>query len=178
MNIRVTLPHDRTRPGRLLLLSDAGAPPADPAFRPSVPARGRVLLEAPCLGKADNGQALKNGNPDRDPVRPWGDTPTGTYRPAKVITFSPEHATLGRFAIALVGSGGQALEAMLERPDKPRRTELYIHATRSLDEGRGETRLIPTYGCLRLLDADMAALAALLGDQAVAITIDELQAAA
>lgn len=160
MKISVLLPRDRTRPGTLFLFS------------------GTVeIFSADCLGKADNAQAAKNGNPTRDPVRPWGDTPTGTYHPVKVRRFEPEHATLGPYAIPLLGAGGQALEACTARPDKPARTELYVHATRTNDAGRGEDRLIPTYGCLRLEDGDMKALVEAIGDETVEIEINEMQGA-
>lgn len=152
MRIAALLPKDRTKPGTLLLLADSGA----------------QLLAAPCLGKSDNQKAADNGNPTRDPTRPWGDTPTGMYRSAKVRRFDPEHVTLGPYAIKLDGVSGQALEAV-----KGGRTELYIHATRTNDAGRGEDRLIPTYGCLRLEDDDMKALVAAIGDTTVEIEIAE-----
>lgn len=150
MRISIALPADRVRPGRLRLVSDGG-----------------VLLDVPCLGKADSGRALKEGNPDRDPVKPYGDTPGGTYHAAKVVTFDPEHQRMGRHAIPLIGSGGPALKAM------DLRTGLYIHATPGNDANRGTDRLIPTFGCVRLLDADMAALAQRLGDNPVEIEISE-----
>ncbi len=153
MRIAVLLPKDRTRPGTLRLLDDAGTP----------------MLAMPCLGKSDNAKALENDNPTRDPTKPWGDTPAGTYRPAKVRRFTPEHATLGPYAIPLIGIGGQALEAV-----KGGRTELYIHATRTNDGGRGEDRLIPTYGCLRIEDDDMRALVEVLGETMAEIEIAQM----
>ncbi len=150
MRLSITLPADRVRPGRLRLLSG-----------------GDVLLDMPCLGKADSGRALKEGNPARDPLKPYGDTPGGTYRAARIRVFDPEHQRMGRYAIPLIGRGGPALKAM------DLRTELYIHATPGNDANRGTDRLIPTYGCIRLLDADMEALAQRLGDRLVEIEISE-----
>ena len=145
MKILAVLPADRTRPGWLRLLE------------------GTLLaFTARCLGKADNGRALARGNPTRDPVLPYGDTPSGIYSPAKAIAFDPPHPRMGRHAIPLIGVSGPALTAMTLRD------QLYIHG------GRGDDRLIPTFGCLRLLDRDMAALVGELRGMRADIEIADL----
>lgn len=140
------LRHDRAQPGEFRLIDPAGSP---------------VLVGA-CLGKADGQQAAKVGNPSRNPVRPYGDTPLGRYAPARLTTFNPPHPRLGLYGIELIGEAGPALAAMAERAG------LWVHG------GRGDGRLVPTYGCLRLLDRDMAAVARRVGGDLVRVTIAEV----
>lgn len=143
--LRVTLPRDRRQSGDFSLI--------DPA--------GNTMLVGPCLGKADNQRAMEAGNINRDPVRPYGDTPAGHYKPTRIQHLVPAHHRMGVYVIAMVGSAGQALAAMTER------TGLYVHG------GRGDARLWPTYGCLRLLDRDMLAIQRRVGDALIAIEIGE-----
>ncbi len=138
------LRRDRATPGEFRLTDPAGSP----------------VLVGTCLGKADNEKAAKVGNAARDPLKPYGDTPVGDYAPARVTTFKPPHPRLGLYGIELIGEAGQALGAMAER------SGLWVHG------GRGDGRLVPTYGCLRLLDRDMAAVARRVGDDLVRVTID------
>lgn len=148
----VSLPKDRRAAGRFSLLSPGGS----------------VMVHGACLGKADNQRAAKEGNPKRSTTLPYGDTPTGRYAPARVREFDPPHRTLGPWAIPLIGEEGDALEAMRDGgEDKPPRDELYVHA------GRGDEKLIPTYGCLRLLDRDLVKIANIVGQELVEVTIDE-----
>lgn len=123
-------------------------------------AAGNVAHVGDCLGKADNIRAAKEANPSRDPIQPYGDTPFGHYAPAKVERFEPPHQRMGTFAIPLSGASGDALQARVAG-----RTGLYVHA------GRGDDRLVPTFGCLRLRDRDMDALARIIGDAVVEIVI-------
>jgi len=125
-------------------------------------AGGLTLLAGDCLGKADNERAAKEGNPSRDPILPYGDTPLGGYVPAKVVRFDPPHHRMGAIAIPLIGASGDALQARV----RGKRTGLFIHG------GRGDDRLVPTYGCLRLRDRDMAEIARLVGDSIVEVTIE------
>jgi len=143
--LRVSLPRDRRQSGDFELLDAAG---------------NKVLVGG-CLGKADNEQAIKAGNAARDPIRPYGDTPSGLYRPARVLHLVPRHQRMGDYAIPMIGAAGQALGAMAAR------TGLYVHA------GRGDARLVPTYGCLRLLDRDMLAIQRRVGDSLITVEIAE-----
>lgn len=145
MRITIRLPRDRSKPGELDLIDDAGL---------------LLLRGLPCLGKADNERAAKAGNPRRLPTKPYGDTPTGTYATATVATYAPPHPRMGAFAIPLEGIDGEALIARAER------TGLAIHG------GRGNVRLVPTFGCVRLFDDDMLALAVNIGKSTVTTTIE------
>lgn len=145
--LEATLPKNRYDAGTARLLAADGA----------------VVMDGiPCRGKADNFKAMDANNPLRDPTRPWGDTPTGAYEPARVTRFDPPHRSFGRYAILLEGVSGQALEARANG-----RTDLAVHG------GRGDARLVTTYGCLRMFDRDLAAIAAAAGDDLVAVEILE-----
>lgn len=147
----VWLPEDRAGIGDALLLTSAGL-----SFGPF-----------PVLGKADSRMAARHGNPARDPVKPYGDTPTGTYR---LASWSPvpagKQARFGALWFPLVGQSGQARRAV-----EGGRSGLMIHG------GRGD-RLVATYGCLRLRDRDVETIAtrcALIGAgsrMAVTVTVD------
>ena len=139
MNIRITLSPDRTQPGEL--------------------SYNRKSL--PCLGKADNTRAAAHGNSRRDPVHPWGDTPTGLYAPARVVWFAAR-TPLGEAWLPLEGVHGDALTARHNG-----RTGLGIHA------GRGSGRLVPTYGCVRLRARDFYTMLCVVGDRRVDVEIIE-----
>ena len=143
------LPVDRTLPGFLRVTSPVGA---------------QLLYDIPCRGKADSQNAAAHGNPDRDPTRPWGDIPSGVYRPTRLMRYDPPQRTFGRFAILLEGQDGDALLAAQRG-----RTGLAIHGN------RGNERLMATYGCLRLFDRDMELLAhAIVGT--VVVTVHDVAA--
>ena len=119
-----------------------------------------------CLGRADSWRARKAGNSSRDPRHPFGDTPLGGWRAARIAHNRPQRWPLGVIWLgpshgAKVTSG-QALEAA-----KQGRTGLAIHS------GRGNERLIPTFGCLRLLDDDFHRLIELLGHVEFDVEIKE-----
>lgn len=141
------LPIDRKEPGRLHLFD----------------LDGELLHTAACFGKADNAKAISEGNPERDPIQPYGDTPAGDFKPCKVERFDPPHPRIGSSWIPLHGASGDAMRAMLSR------TGLGVHA------GRGDGQLIPTYGCLRVRDRDMAVLAREIGNDSVTVTIENLE---
>lgn len=148
MRIVIFLPRDRAKQGLLHLFGDDG----------------RFLTgNIRCLGKADNQRAIEAKNPLRDSTRPYGDTPSGTYAPSKVTLFEPVHPRLGKAAILIDGVEGNALIAKEEG-----RTGLAIHG------GRGNDGLVPTYGCVRVLDRDMEKLVMALGDLPVTVEIEDL----
>ena len=138
IKISATLPGERREPGQLFLEID-----------------GERHGPIACLGKADQERADKAGNPARDPILPYGDTPTGVYRAAKLVHHVPPHARVGEWFLPLVGRSGEAFDAMAAR------TAVGIHA------GRGNDRLVPTYGCLRVSDDDMAEMAAIINGREV-----------
>ena len=133
-NIVVKLPADRTQPGTLTLTLDGGA-----------------QFTWPCLGKADNLAAADHNNASRDPTLPYGDTPLGIYDVTRADTPSPPRHDMGTTVIWLDRPiAGDAVTAAHNG-----RTGLAIHA------GRGNDRLVPTNGCVRMLDKDIDALFAL-----------------
>lgn len=143
--IFVYLPTDRWKPGFLRLFDPNGT---------------KMLYDMPCRGKADGGRATKEGNPARDPAKPFGDTPSGLYRPSRITRFSPSHKTLGPLAILLEGQTGEALKAAQQG-----RTGLALHG------GRGDDQLMATHGCIRVFDRDMALLAGAIGDAPVKLEV-------
>jgi hypothetical protein len=146
--IHIHLPRDRARPGELLLFNSSKAAP---------------VFSCPCLGKADNQQAAIRGNPDRSAIRPYGDTPTGSYVPTRVEPYRGIGKHIGPRWMPLEGADGEALQARVNG-----RTGLAIHA------GRGDGRLVPTHGCIRVRDADFAAIDRFLNGAVVEVTVFEV----
>ncbi|MGD8325520.1 MAG: hypothetical protein PVF65_01265 [Sphingomonadales bacterium] len=143
----ILLPKDRRIHGQLFCLGP----------------QGEILFDCPALGKADSSRARHKDNPTRSPVLPYGDTPCGNYRPSEVIPLHPAHPRIGELWIPLEGEDGDAALAH----SKGRRG-LGIHA------GRGDDRLVPTFGCVRLLDQDMQHIHQLAGQHQFKISIEEL----
>ena len=125
---------------------------------------GDALLTARCRGKADGRKAAREGNRTRSPLLPYGDTPSGIYQPTRVHHF-PQQAKsrLGPAWMPIIGVHGDALAARQNG-----RVGLGIHG------GRGDAKLIATYGCVRMLDKDFGRLAELLGDAEVGVTIRDV----
>lgn len=133
--IKVDLLRDRTKVGRLTLISNEGIPLCGPF---------------PALGLADNAAASAHHNHHRDPVLPFGDTPTGGYKFSIINTpLTPKHSYGPYGAISLDPISGDALSA-----EQHGRSGLLIH---SGDPG-ANGNLRPTHGCIRLFDADLKTL--------------------
>jgi hypothetical protein len=139
LRIVVELPLDRTKAGTLLLTDDAGNTLAGPYD---------------VLGKSDNATAASHGNPSRDPLLPYGDTPEGIYDVSHAVatgagTNFSEHS-YGLFGgLVLQPVSGDALAAAAAG-----RIGLMVH---SGDPGPTNP-LRPTHGCLRLSNDSMNAL--------------------
>lgn len=129
-----------------------------------IDSEGVLVLAGRALGKADNGRAATEGNPTRQSTLPYGDTPTGDYKPAHVVKIDPPHRRVGKHWIPISGKSGDALQALVEG-----RKGLGIHAGRLDTDGR----LVPTYGCVRMSDRDFDQLVLALGDSEVSITVSE-----
>lgn len=135
----VDLPRDRTKTGSIVLEDDLGRVLAGPFA---------------CYGKADDKEAGLQGNPKRDPRRPFGDTPYGTY---SVTGFLPsgdgttltarQYGPAG--VIVLKPESGDAFEAYLNG-----RNGLLIHGGDPSPSGG----LKATFGCIRLANDDMQAM--------------------
>lgn len=115
-----------------------------------------VLGPFPCLGKADNAAAAKEGNPGRDPLRRMGDTPTGEWLITRVIPAGPgmpadKYGPYG--ALDLKPFAGPCVQAYLNG-----RSGIWIHSGKPSASGG----LRPTHGCIRLSDVDMKKLIARL----------------
>jgi hypothetical protein len=146
--IEVSLPIFRQRHGYMILKEDD------------------AIIGGPwkCLGKSDNLRAARANNPTRDPLRIKGDTPLGTYHtrgvsPANIIG-------IGDRWIALDPVSGDALTAKMNG-----RRGLGIHG------GRGNDRLVPTEGCVRLFNIDFLTLAELMDGNGAVVLIKELASA-
>ena len=136
--ITVTLPADRRKPGTLTFTIGAWS-----------------QFTCVCLGKSDNAKAAEMGNPERDPLLPWGDLPTGEYFPS-VMVARPGRAFGLCERIHLLPIDGQAEHAA----DFGGRYGLLIHG----GEPSASELLRPTYGCLRLFDHDMAVVLAMFNE--------------
>ena len=155
MKLTIYLHKDRTLPGVLVTTPDELEPPLSRAFT--------------CLGKSDNKAAAKAGNPDRNPIEPYGDIPTGTYTGTVVKlgaqmrdaqrerTYGPHHGIL------LTPVSGQAKEAT-------KRYGLAIHGGAPAANGG----LRPTFGCVRTKDDAMGALVSMIGGQTVDVEVIEV----
>lgn len=152
MRIVIRLPKNRLRPGTLQLFGDDGL----------------EVLRGSALGLADRDDAREMGNPSGNPLRVYGDTPSGQYLGAVLATCLRPQRSYGAFPpISLNPMSGQALQAKLNG-----RRSLLIH---SGDLGLQGT-LRPTHGCVRIHPATHQALVEALGARrrsAVPVSIEE-----
>ncbi|HEY2511015.1 MAG TPA: hypothetical protein VGI39_09175, partial [Polyangiaceae bacterium] len=126
----LVVPRGRHTSGRAVFLGGDGAPRLPPFA---------------ILATADRAAGARQGNPRCDPLRAFGDTPTGVYLVAGALP--PRRGGLG--ALILAPAGGAALDAL-----RAGRTRFLLHGGR-LDL-RGELRA--TFGGVRVSDTDLAAL--------------------
>ncbi len=99
-----------------------------------------------CLGRSDSSAAKSVGNPNRDPLKRFGDLPTGTYR-ATLIPPAPAEAARAYgpgVRWVLDGIAGDALQAK-----KNGRYGILIHGG-SVGAPMPPNALRPTHGCLRV----------------------------
>jgi len=139
--LKVELGADRDQTGHLRLETAGGRRLAGPFI---------------VYGRADTAEATRHQNPTRSPTLPYGDTPVGTYEIPRVIRTGPDTPYNNRSygpngALVLKPTGGEASVAALNG-----RVGLLVHGGAS---GRGG-KLRATHGCLRLSNADVAALIA------------------
>lgn len=133
MNLTAVLPRwpNRGAPGTLLVKDDDG----------------HLIHQCSVLGKADGQKATDNGNPNRNPLLPFGDTPAGVWACHKGAITAPS-STYGKWpVIHLAPVSGNALKAST-------RSGIWLHG------GAAGTAAVygflrPTFGCLRIADDDM-----------------------
>lgn len=107
-----------------------------------------------CYGKSDNAAAQKRGNPTRNPLLPFGDTPLGTYRATVGKAYAWQARSYGPHpVIRLEPTGGDALKAAANK-----RSGLLIHG----GDRNASGKLRPTHGCVRLGNEDQKMLLGLL----------------
>lgn len=137
--IIIELPEDRNCVGSLRLVNDKGVDVAGPF--------------AAC-GRADRKTAGDRGNPTGDPLKPYGDTPYGTFAVVDIVKTGEGSAFNRRDfgehgAIRLKPAEGDAALA-----GRAGRTGFMIHAGEAAPRGG----LKPTNGSVRLADEDLRAL--------------------
>lgn len=143
LNLVVMLPPDRNRTG-LLTLEDAS---------------GRLIFgPVPVAGRSSDAPAERHGNPRRNPLLRYGDTPTGSYRVTRVLesgegTLYEPHAYGPHGVIVLEGVSGDAVLA-----DATGRHRLFIEG--GILGRRGNIR--SSNGALRLTNTHQAALVSAL----------------
>jgi len=126
----VELPLDRDFCGRLFAFDDMGQLLCGPF---------------PVAARAGDVRARSAGNPARNPLLRYGDTPTGTYRVTRVAQVIVLEATAGDAALAEANG----------------RYRLFIQGGEPGPDGA----LRSTSGNLRLADADLVALITALGEE-------------
>ena len=144
MTLLALLPLDRERDGRLSVLDDAGR---------------SIVGPVRCRGEADDAEEARHGTKDDDPLGAFGDHPFGSYRLTAIEQNKPPAHSYGPFFFRLVPVAGQALEAW-----HAGRRGLGIHGG---DLGP-DSRLRPTFGCLRCDDGTMETLAKLVAPELTA----------
>lgn len=145
-HILIKLPKNRIEPGALELFDESNG----------------LMARMAARGKADHYRAIQASNPDRLPILPYGDTPAGDYAETHIVIFDEVNERLGRGWIPMLPVSGEALRAQ-----ENGRTGLGIHG------GRGNTRLIATYGCVRIFDTDFDYLAEVIGTDSITITVED-----
>lgn len=144
LRVVIILPDDRQDAGELTVFY--GTPGGDPQV---------IFGPVPCLGRASRDAGIRNGNPDLDPLKPFGHTPVGLYEAEGWTRFAEPITGLGHGWMALEPVAGDA-----ETAEGNGRTGIGIHA------GRGEI-LKPTLGCIRLRDSDAPGFGSAINDALV-----------
>lgn len=145
LTIKIVVPTDRTKTGTLTLVN---------------PATGLTLFgPVSVLARAARNTAKTYGNPTGDALKPYGDTPKGSYDVLKIVsngtgTTRPTDVYGQSGSVVLNPTGGDALTAK-----KNGRIGLLIHSGRHAFSSVVDAKsLKPTNGCVRMLDFDLAQL--------------------
>ncbi len=151
LTLKIDLWKDRSRLGSAHLVTAAGE---------------ELLGPLDCLAISDNFAAIAHGNPLHDPLKQFGNTPTGLYLatliPAAVADlngYGPERRIL------LVPKAGPCV---LAESEPNNRSGLLCHGGALNPNYRAWHGLRPTFGCVRFTDAGMKSILAILDKYAVA----------
>ena len=136
--ILVELPPKRTKVGLISIRQD----------------NRQIWGTAACYGKADDQSAAAHGNPLRDPLKPFGDTPLGVYncvigRPALTPKIVHSYGPNGYIVLQPVSGAAKLAE-------KNGRFGLLIHG----GDLNAAGKLRPTFGCVRVPNDKMKLLMA------------------
>jgi hypothetical protein len=108
---------------------------------------GNILAVVPFLALSDNARAAQEGNPTRDPLKPYGDTPTGVWA-VQQGTPQLNVRTYGPYApLILSPLSGQAVLAYADG----KRSGIWVHSGDLSTTGH----LRPTYGCIRVHNSSL-----------------------
>lgn len=140
--VKINLPANRNNTGTLTLID----------------ATTGLTLFGPVsvLGRASRNTAAAHSNPGADPLKKFGDTPTGAYNVNNIVkncagTTRPVLQYGESGSIVLDPSAGHALTAK-----KNGRTGILIHAGRHANSSVvAPNALKPTNGCIRMRDWDL-----------------------
>jgi len=135
MKLWSKLPPDRFAEGQFWVTDDDGA-----------------ILFGPvrCRGEADNSGAIAHGNPLEDPLKAFGDHPAGVCKLTEILWHPVPVHSYGPAFFRLDPISGEALDAKQQG-----RSGIGIHGGDLGSDGS----LRPTFGCLRLTNADCQAVA-------------------
>lgn len=125
-------------------------------------------FKAACCAQSDLMAAIKAGNPSRDALKPYGNTPLGRYRGTLGAVLQPERSYGPHRVIELQPLDGDALTAA-----KHGRDGLLIHGGDLAPDG---INLRPTHGCVRLSNRDQKLLLDILeaaGTPAFTVSIEQ-----
>src|SRR5260370_5888998 len=123
-------------PGQGGIEADGSDPRTQPGTLRITDDKGNELLRCPVKGRASDRPARKAGNPNRDPLHQFGDTPTGTYLVTGLVTTGTKQHSTSSYgpngALTLKGIAGDAKTAT----DPPyNRTSIWIHGGDLNDNG-------------------------------------------
>ena len=140
--VKIQLPTDRKKTGTLTLVDTT---------------TGLTLFgPSPVLGRAARDTAKAKGNAAADPLKPFGDTPQGTYKVTTIVkngagTTRPSLQYGESGSIVLDPSAGEALTAKNNG-----QTGILIHAGRHANSSVvAASALKSTNGCIRMRDWDL-----------------------
>ena len=138
LTLKIIFPKDRMKLGRASLVRDDGTV---------------ILADMPVLGISDNAAAIAHNNPTHDPLKPFGNTPTGL---SKLVKLSPR-ADVDAYGPNPVYSMDPVSGDILKAESAPYfRSGLWHHGG-ALNPAYTQWKgLRPTYGCVRHLNSNLA----------------------